>query len=157
MLHINLNGALYIKNDFFYLFFWGAFELLHLLLLLLLFINSFRLLAFNFSYIKYASPLPHHLKCAPPSPGPIIFFLNFGYTLHHRIFKAILTCSTIKTLPSGSQKKKTFLRKRWLLSFLFFFFWLKCTTTPKMALYWFFLLLFLFEYTIIFVVIIKLL
>ena len=118
MLHINLNGALYIKNDFFYLFFWGAFELLHfllLLLLLLLFINFFRLLAFNFSYIKYASPLPHHLKCAPPSPVPIIFIFfifNFGYTLHHRIFKAILTCSTIKTLPSGSQKTKTFLRKR---------------------------------------------
>ena len=140
MLHINLNGALYIKNDFFYLFFWGAFELLHLLLLLLLFINSFRLLAFNFSYIKYASPLPHHLKCAPPSPGPIIFFFNFGYTLHHRIFTAILTCSTIKTLPSGSQKKKKktfYVKDDFFLSpfFFFFFFGLKCTTTPKMALY----------------------
>ena len=107
------------------------------------FINFFLLLAFNFSYIKYASTLPHHLKCAPPSPGPIIFFfLNFGYTLHHRIFTAILTCSTSKPFLQVLEKKKinkkTFLRKRWLLSFLFFFFWLKCTTTPKMALYWFF-------------------
>ena len=92
------------------------------------FINFFRLLAFNFSYIKYASPLPHHRKCALPSPGPVIFFLNFGYTLHHRIFTAILTCSTIKTLPSGSPKKKKKKKKPssvkddfFLSSFFFFF------------------------------------
>ena len=105
MLHINLNGALNIKNDFF------LFILLGVLLNCSIyyyyyFINFFRLLAFNFSYIKYVSPLPHPLKCAPPSPGPIFSFFHFGYTLQHRIFTAILTCSTIETLPSGSQKKK---------------------------------------------------
>ena len=148
MLHINLNGALYIKNDFFLFFysFWGAFEIWTApFIIIIFFIVSifFWLLAFNFSYIKYVSPLPHPLKCAPPSPGPIFSLFHFGYTLHHRIFTAILTCSTIRTLPSGSQKKK---RKIGL----------KCTTTPKMAFYWFFFSLFLFEYTIIFVVIIKL-
>ena len=140
MLHINLNGALYIKNDFFYLFFWGAFELVHLLLLFFLSI-SFGYLPLIFPTLNMF-PLPHPLKCAPPSPGPIFSFFHFGYTLHHRIFKAILKCSTIKTLPSGSQNKKTFLRKRWLLSFLFFFFWLKCTTTPKMALHYLFIFFF---------------
>ena len=90
-------------------------------------------LSISFGYLPIIFPT---LNMLPPYPTTLnvhrvlvqsfFFFFNFGYTLHHRIFTAILTCSTIKTLPSGShKKKKTFVRKRLLLSFLFFFFLVK--------------------------------
>ena len=128
MLHVNLNGALYIKNDFFYSFFWGAFELLHLLLLLFFFF-----LSISFGYLPLIFPT---LNMLPPYPTILnvhhrVLVQSF-YALHHRIFKAILTCSTIKTLPSGSQKKKNKKKEKkkkpssvkddfFLSSFFFFF------------------------------------
>ena len=60
-----------VRLTFFFSSFWGAFELLHLYIYIYIYIyiiNFFRLRAFNFSYIKYASPLPHALKRAPPCP-----------------------------------------------------------------------------------------
>ena len=147
MLHKNLNGALYIKNDFF-LFFYSFGVLLNFSIY---YYYYYYFLSISFGYLPIIFPT---LNMLPPYPTTLnvhrvlvqsfFFFFNFGYTLHHRIFTAILTCSTIKTLPSGSQKRKKKKMKKmkkpssvkddFFLSF-FFFFWLKCTTTPKMALY----------------------
>ena len=75
-------------------------------------INFFQLRAFNFSYIKYASPLPHALKCAPPCPWSNHFLKKLWLHVTPPIFTAILTCSTIKTIPFRFSKKKILKKKR---------------------------------------------
>ena len=93
-----------VRLTFFFSSFWGAFELLHLLICIYIYIY---ILSISFSYVPLIFPT---LNMLPPYPtplnvhhlvlGPIIFKKNLRLHLTPPIFTAILTCSTIKTIPS---------------------------------------------------------